>query len=80
MDLEDADLGGRKLAITSVAGEVRPSQAPPGSVLAAGPSTLEIAARGGSVRILGCAEPDGRPVPLSELAERARKERRVATP
>jgi methionyl-tRNA formyltransferase len=73
-------LGERRLAITSVAGEVRPSQAPPGSVLASGPSALEIAAAGGSVRILGCAEPDGRPVPLSEIADLAREERRLATP
>jgi hypothetical protein len=49
-------------------------------VLASGPSALEIAAAGGSVRILGCAEPDGRPVPLSEIADLAREERRLATP
>jgi methionyl-tRNA formyltransferase len=63
---------GRKLAITSVAGEVRASKAPPGTVVSAGPSALEIAASGGSVRILGCAEPDGRPVPLPEVAEEVR--------
>jgi len=61
-------LGGRRLAITAVAGEVRPCDATPGSVLAATAGALEIAARDGSVRLLGCAEPDGRPVPLSELA------------
>lgn len=66
------ELGGRKLAITAVAGEVRPAHAPPGSLLVASPSLLEVAAGGGSVRILGCAEPDGRPVPLSEIAARAR--------
>jgi methionyl-tRNA formyltransferase len=66
------ELAGRRLAITAVAGEVRASTATPGSVLAASKSALEIAARGGSVRILACAEPDGRPVPLAELAPRAR--------
>jgi len=66
------ELAGRKLAITAVAGEVRPARAAPGSVLAASATALEVAARGGSVRILGCAEPDGRPVPLSALAAEAR--------
>jgi methionyl-tRNA formyltransferase len=65
-------LGGRKLAITAVAGEVGATRAAPGSVLAADASALEIAAKGGSVRIRGCAEPDGRPVPLAEIAARAR--------
>ncbi len=69
------ELGGRKLAITAVGGEVRPGRAAPGTLLAASPAALEIAAQGGSVRILGCAEPaDGgaRPIPLSELATHAR--------
>ena len=65
-------LGGRKLAITAVAGEVRPTRAAPGSLLAASAAALDIAAAGGSVRILGCGEPDGRPVPLAEIVARAR--------
>jgi methionyl-tRNA formyltransferase len=66
------ELAGRRLAISAVAGEVRAARAAPGSLLAASPAGLEVAAGGGSLRILGCAEPDGRPVPLSEVAARAR--------
>ena len=69
------ELGGRKLAITAVGGEVRAARAVQGTLLSASPAGLEIAAQGGSLRILGCAEPaEGgvRPLPLSEVAALAR--------
>jgi len=73
-------LGGREFAITAVAGEVRASQAAPGTVLAAGPSALDVAARGGSVRILRCAGLDGRVVPMPEVTARTRAGSFLASP
>jgi len=65
-------LAGTRLAIAAIAGEVRATKAAPGSVLSASAEGIEVAARGGSIRILACAEPDGRPAPLFELVARAR--------